>query len=35
MFLGVLIRSEEIEREEEKVKEVLNWPTPKRVNVTT
>ena len=35
MFLGVLIRSEEIEREEEKVKGVLNWPTPKRVNVTT
>jgi len=30
-FLGVVIRVERIKMEEEKVKEVLEWPTPKCV----
>ena len=30
-FLGVVIRPEGIKIEEEKVKEVLEWPTPKCV----
>jgi len=30
-FLGVVIRLEEIKMEEEKVKRVLEWPTPKYV----
>jgi len=30
-FLGVVIRLEGIKMEEEKVKEVLDWPTPKCV----
>ena len=30
-FLGVVIGSERIKIEEEKVKEVLDWPTSKRV----
>jgi len=30
-FLGVVIELEGIKIEEEKVKEVLDWPTPKEV----
>jgi len=30
-FLGVVIRSERIKMEEEKMKDVLDWPTPKCV----
>jgi len=30
-FLGVVIRLEEIKIEEEKIKEVLNWLTPKEI----
>jgi len=30
-FLGVVIRLEEIKMEEEKIKEVLNWLTPKEI----
>jgi len=30
-FLGVVIRLEEIKIEEEKVKKVLNWLTPKGI----
>ena len=30
-FLGVVIRPEGIKMEEEKIKEVLEWPTPKCV----
>jgi len=29
--LGVVIKLEEIKIEEEKVKDILNWPTPKEV----
>jgi len=30
-FLGVMVRPEGIKMEKKKMKEVLDWPTPKRV----